>query len=424
MLSKLLYLHLRLQTILVISFLLCLTATTQAQEFAFDVWTTANGLPQNTVTGVVQTPDGYLWLSTFDGLARFDGVRFTIFDKGNTKGIVNNRFAALVADRAGAVYALTEDNVVTVYRNGSFNSYSQFASSGQAVSLTAVDAQGDVVFETDKGDYSLQGDHFVRRLEQKEANVKQIYWGKSGAKWVIERDRITRNKDGQVTTYPLRLTAEELSTSISLAPYEDQNGALWVRRRTPAFELWRLEAGKGTVFTKKEIPALNELYPNQVWEEADGSVFFLLSGPNAPNQFVRFKDNQFTSYKLNEAVGASASLTDREGNFWLATSTGLRRLRRKLITTLSVKDGLNSNEVYPLIQTWRRRGTNHHVGERRRLAVHLPDRCHQNPLLQRWQMEECLRPIAICDDPSSREGILRHQTESMGFKSPRAYHIY
>jgi ligand-binding sensor domain-containing protein len=45
-------------------------------------------LPQNTVTGVVQTPDGYLWLSTFDGLARFDGVRFTIFDKGNTKGIV------------------------------------------------------------------------------------------------------------------------------------------------------------------------------------------------------------------------------------------------------------------------------------------------------------------------------------------------
>lgn len=48
----------------------------------YDVWTTANGLPQNTVTGLAQTPDGYLWLSTFDGLARFDGVRFNIFDRG------------------------------------------------------------------------------------------------------------------------------------------------------------------------------------------------------------------------------------------------------------------------------------------------------------------------------------------------------
>ena len=88
-------------------------------------------------------------------------------------------------------------------------------------------------------------------------------------------------------------------------------------------------------------------------EDAEGSLWFLFSGLNRPkpSQFVRFKDNQFTSYQLNEPVGATASLTDREGNFWLATSTGLRRLRRKLITTLSVKDGLNSNEVYPLIQT-------------------------------------------------------------------------
>ena len=77
------------------------SATASAQEYGFDVWTTTNGMPQNTVTGVVQTPDGYLWLSTFDGLARFDGVRFTIFDKDNTSGIVNNRFAWLFAEIPG-----------------------------------------------------------------------------------------------------------------------------------------------------------------------------------------------------------------------------------------------------------------------------------------------------------------------------------
>ncbi len=332
---------------------LCLSAATSAQEYGFDVWTTANGLPQNTVTGVVQTPDGYLWLSTFDGLARFDGVRFTIFDKGNTKGIVNNRFARLFADRAGTIYACTENYVVTVYRNGFFNSYSDFATSGDPIFTITSDAKGNALLETDKGYFALQGDRFVRTPDQKEPNVKQIYWGKSGAKWVIARNQATRHQDRQVTTYPLKLTAEELGDIHRLAPYEDSRGALWVRRRTPAFALWRLQDGKVTVFTKKEIPVLYELYPNQLQEAADGSLWFLLSGLTLPklNQFVRFKDNQFTTYKLNEAVGATASLIDREGNFWLATSTGLRRLRRKLITTISVKDGLNSNEVYPLLQT-------------------------------------------------------------------------
>jgi ligand-binding sensor domain-containing protein len=42
------------------------------------VWTTEHGLPQNSVTAITQTPDGYLWLGTFGGLARFDGVKFTV----------------------------------------------------------------------------------------------------------------------------------------------------------------------------------------------------------------------------------------------------------------------------------------------------------------------------------------------------------
>src|SRR6185369_194411 len=205
---------------------------------------------------------------------------------------------------------------------------------------------------TDKGYYVLRGDRFVLSPDQKETNVKQIYWGKSGAKWVIERNQTTRHQNGHVTTYPLELSAKELASGLRLEPYEDQHGALWLKRQSPAFQLWRLQDGKVTVFTKKEIPALNELYPNQVQEDVDGSIWLLFSSLNVPkpSQLVRFKDNQFTSYNLNEAVGATASLIDREGNFWLATSTGLRRLRRQLITTLSVKNGLNSNEVYPLLQ--------------------------------------------------------------------------
>jgi pimeloyl-ACP methyl ester carboxylesterase len=46
-----------------------------------DTWTTDNGLPQNSVTSLTRTPDGYIWFTTNDGLVRFDGVRFKVFNK-------------------------------------------------------------------------------------------------------------------------------------------------------------------------------------------------------------------------------------------------------------------------------------------------------------------------------------------------------
>ncbi len=53
-------------------------------QYGHDVWQIENGLPQNTVTSITQTRDGYIWVGTHEGLARFDGVRFKIFDKHNS----------------------------------------------------------------------------------------------------------------------------------------------------------------------------------------------------------------------------------------------------------------------------------------------------------------------------------------------------
>lgn len=64
-----------------------LLATTVHGQYQVEFWTTDNGLPQNTVRSILQTRDGYLWLTTLDGLVRYDGVRFTIFNKNNTTGI-------------------------------------------------------------------------------------------------------------------------------------------------------------------------------------------------------------------------------------------------------------------------------------------------------------------------------------------------
>ncbi|MEO6390338.1 MAG: two-component regulator propeller domain-containing protein [Pyrinomonadaceae bacterium] len=331
--------------------LACLTVSLHAQNYGYDTWTTANGLPQNTVTEVVQTPDGYLWLSTFDGLARFDGVRFTIFDKGNSPGILNNRFTGLLADSDGVVWASTENGVVTTYRNGIFTSYPTPETWNSPIGIIR-GAGGQAIIETFDAFYSLQDGKFVPTPDRKVRNDRQIYYASSGAKWTLTRSAAVREKDGQSTTYALALPSEFLVSTRSLPVYEDRRGALWT-----SFEkrLVRLMNGTVSVFTPVELPALGSLNLRTILDTADGGVGFLFEtgdlAQTVESQFVRFKDDQFTAYKLGRSVGASFSLTDREGNFWLASATGLRRLRPQLITTLSVTDGLINNEVYPLLQT-------------------------------------------------------------------------
>ncbi len=330
---------------------LIFSANAAAQEYGFDVWTTANGLPQNTVTGVAQTPDGYLWLATFDGLARFDGVKFTIFDKGNTKGILNNRFSGIFVDKAGAVWAVTENGVITIYRGGEFVSY-QTPETLTIPASIAADIQGNALIETNDGSFYLLDGKLVPAEEKKEPKVKLLFYGKSGAKWTLEQNGITRQKDGQTTNYPLNLPSENLTSTNFFRIYEDNRGALWLSVKD---KLYRLADAKVTAFTNNEIPALKELNLQTIFDDAEGNTWFVFGAANAEaqlnGQFVRFKDGQFTSYNLGKPVSATSGITDREGNFWLATTNGLRRLRRQLITSLSVKDGLNRNEVYPLIQT-------------------------------------------------------------------------
>ena len=99
-----------------------LTAAAPAQ-YRFDVWDTDAGLPQNTVRAILQTRDGYLWLTTSDGLVRFDGVRFTVFNKANAEGIGSNRFTALYEATDGALWAGTEDGGIVRYAGGAFKTF-------------------------------------------------------------------------------------------------------------------------------------------------------------------------------------------------------------------------------------------------------------------------------------------------------------
>src|SRR6266568_8115407 len=81
-------------------------------EFNGQVWVTENGLPQNTVHAITQAKSGYIWIATEEGLARFDGIRFTVFDKQNTPELKSNDIRVLLEDRRGALWIGTPDGLV------------------------------------------------------------------------------------------------------------------------------------------------------------------------------------------------------------------------------------------------------------------------------------------------------------------------
>src|SRR4051812_35908434 len=68
-------------------------------------WQTETGLPQNTVHSIAQTTDGYIWVATEEGIARFDGAGFRVFDKQNTPALRSNDVRALLATSGGELWA-------------------------------------------------------------------------------------------------------------------------------------------------------------------------------------------------------------------------------------------------------------------------------------------------------------------------------
>jgi ligand-binding sensor domain-containing protein len=94
-----------------------------AAQYRFDSWTTENGLPQASVNSILQTRDGFLWLATFGGLVRYDGLRFHVFNTGNTRGLRSGRFLWLFEDREGNLWVNTEGQGLTRYKDEVFTTY-------------------------------------------------------------------------------------------------------------------------------------------------------------------------------------------------------------------------------------------------------------------------------------------------------------
>src|SRR6478609_1024111 len=82
------------------------------EDYFHRSWNRENGLPDNQVSSILQTRDGYLWIATSSGLARFDGIRFVVFNEANTPELGSDFCSALAEDNAGGLWITTEAGFV------------------------------------------------------------------------------------------------------------------------------------------------------------------------------------------------------------------------------------------------------------------------------------------------------------------------
>src|SRR5581483_9574279 len=129
--------------------------------YALDVW--REGLPQYMVRTVVQTRDGYLWAGTMEGVVRFNGIEFEVFDTRNTPAFADQRIHTMYEDRAGTLWIGTFSGGAIRERNGAFTrlTMKDGLASDDAVAIPE-DAQGTLWIGSEKGLYRFSGRSFAQ----------------------------------------------------------------------------------------------------------------------------------------------------------------------------------------------------------------------------------------------------------------------
>ena len=350
-------------------------------EFGHQAWTTENGLPQNTVQAIVQTQDGYLWIGTQEGLVRFDGLNFTIFDKENTPAFKSNDIRFLQQDRQGRLWISTSyglvcrhngqftgyttneglpdtsigsvvedvngnvwigtDGGLVRFENGKFKTFTvEQGLSRNVIQTLCARADGSVLVGTSAGVQSISGDRFSTfgiPPSVLPANINAIAETRNGQLWLGTVDRLVA-----VNTQGFTIASIPLSARVS-ALLVDRGDVLWVATTAGIIRLHdttieRFTSGNG----------LSSNLVLSIFEDREGSVWI---GTEAGGLNL-LKSKKFNTFTTREGLSndlVKAVYQDPQGGVWIGSNGGgLTLFKNGKFTTWTTKDGLSSDVVLSL----------------------------------------------------------------------------
>jgi ligand-binding sensor domain-containing protein/signal transduction histidine kinase len=309
-------------------------------EYSVRAWHVEEGLPQNMVQALVQTKDGYLWAGTRKGLARFDGLKFTVFNTRNTPGLRDSSVNALCEGKDGSLWIGTEGGLAHL-RNRTFTTYLNGLPS-EKVKAVEQASDGSILVGTTKGAVRFTDGKFENILPDLKGDaVRSIKEDSHGNIWMgmgVEIQK--RGKDGKVSVYP---TMNGLNINMVRSIFEDSKGVVWFGT---TLGLHTFKDDKWSRYTLKNglghpvVSALCEDRSGSLWvgnygglsRMVDGKLGIELNGNGEPFDVV------------------NAIVEDTEGDIWIAAKDGLYQLRSRRVEVYTRQQGLSYHNVTSVLE--------------------------------------------------------------------------
>jgi signal transduction histidine kinase/ligand-binding sensor domain-containing protein len=302
------------------------------------IWHHDDALPSDSVTAIVQTRDGFLWVGTTAGLVWFDGVKFTVLRLDPSDPEHPACVTALCEDSNGHLWIGTQQDGLFQLDQGRLKHFSrrQGLLDGGVTSLAA-DNHGQVWIGGKSGLNLWAGQYFKSFTDADGLSdnlVSGVNVARSGIVWITTRTGMCRFMDGRITPY-LFQTESQGRRPEYLGTYEDRRGNLWAFGDTYLINL--AEGKRFNYFRSSESASV------RIWSLCEGQDGRIWIGTSGRGLFC-FQDNHFQPVILGEnrwPYDVRAIYEDREGNLWLGTSGGgLVQLRPQSIAVVSEGQGL------------------------------------------------------------------------------------
>src|SRR4051794_13012625 len=193
------------------------------------MWTSENGLAQNSVHQILQTHDGYIWIATEGGVSRFNGVQFTIYNQESEPAFTSNDTCCLVEDRSEILWIGTSDGILR-YAGGEFRRYTTGDGLPSPVVLSILSTgDGSLLVLTSDGLARYDGQKFVPL----QPSASAIGSGPDDELWLATAAGLSKYSQGNLRDVLVQGVPKEPIEGLGSL----HDGSLWVRTRT-AFLLW------------------------------------------------------------------------------------------------------------------------------------------------------------------------------------------
>ncbi len=322
-------------------------------QYRIDIWTTDDGLPQNSITGLVQTQDGYFWMTTNDGLVRFDGVRFEVFNKSNTPEITTNRLVGAFEDKSGRLWFQTEDGGIVFYEKGRFTVGMKPNELPLVTRSPFFDDQtGGIIFYNNRQNYRYSDGKFVPvKIEGLPEDSAIVLADRDGGLWFKTEAKIHRVKDGKVKTYHLDgFSRGEIYTTA----YEDRQGGVWlsyVGENNQSLFRIKNDQVQNIPFSASDVCHFVEDLAGNLWISVyKNGVYRIDKASVAIAEPIADAIKQVALIDGISTYPSGIFCPDREGGMWIGTEKGLVRLSPQTIQVFSKANGLPEDNVYPIYE--------------------------------------------------------------------------